>query len=234
MRPTRRARTFGLGGAALACMAAFACTSLEDLDAYHQGGSGSAGASGSPGIESGGSSTDDPSDDATDPAPTDTSLDLPVNNPDTAALDAGASAAQTPPDAGESALAACNGSDEVAEGERCYRFASETLSWLAARQACIDWGGRLAVIGSAAEDLSIGQHLLENTWIGLNDIAREGTFEWDGGAGATYRNWAAGEPNDTSTSASNGDCVEKRPGDGSWHDQPCAVARVFSCEKSLP
>ena len=37
----------------------------------------------------------------------------------------------------------------------------------------------------------------EPTWIGLNDIAKEGQWQWDNGEPLTYTNWRAQEPHDT-------------------------------------
>ncbi|MDE0012983.1 MAG: lectin-like protein [Candidatus Poribacteria bacterium] len=36
----------------------------------------------------------------------------------------------------------------------------------------------------------------EPTWIGLNDIAKEGQWQWDNGEPLTYTNWRAQEPHD--------------------------------------
>ncbi len=37
--------------------------------------------------------------------------------------------------------------------------------------------------------------VLGQLWIGLNDRAEEGNFEWVSGAPITYTNWGTGEPN---------------------------------------
>ena len=37
------------------------------------------------------------------------------------------------------------------------------------------------------------------TWIGLNNIAREGQWQWDNGEPLTYTNWRVQEPHDTSS-----------------------------------
>ncbi|MEX0677702.1 MAG: lectin-like protein [Pirellulales bacterium] len=58
-------------------------------------------------------------------------------------------------------------------------------------------GGHLATINDAAEDAwaltTFHQFYL---WIGLNDVAQEGQFEWYSGEPVTYTKWAPGEPND--------------------------------------
>lgn len=217
------------GALAAALLAAVSgCLPTEDLDSYSSG----AGARGGTGgvstsetqseavdVETGSGGTG-----ASDPAAADTTLDLPVSTPEPTVVDAGAS-----PLLGDAASAPCSADDEVSAGERCYRFASATSSWLGALQSCRRWGGRLMVVGSPEEDQLLAEHMLDSTWIGLQDILSEGTFFWENGSDASYRNFATGEPNDNSGS----DCVEKRVSDGLWYDQPCALAKPFACEKPL-
>jgi len=50
-------------------------------------------------------------------------------------------------------------------------------------------------------------------WLGLNDIAQEGTWVWHSGEPVTYTNWNSGEPND----ANNEDAVEMYES-GRWND----------------
>lgn len=207
----------------------------EDLDGYSSGSGASAGSGGGGSLSSGGDVTVPVNDDAgsggtgaSDPAAADTTLDLPVVEPETdpATFLADAGAGPVLSDAG---AAPCSADDEVAEGERCYRFATSSASWLGAFQSCRGWGGRMMVVGSAAEDALLTEHLQGDTWIGLQDILNEGTFSWENGSSATYRNFAPGEPNDGNGS----DCVEKRQSDALWYDQPCALEKQYACEKAL-
>lgn len=219
---------------ALTLFAASGCLPSEDLAGYSSGAAASGGSGGTSnltesagdsGAVSGGGSG---SLGASEPGGADTTLDLPVvesePDPATSSTDAGANPALT--DAGS---APCSAVDEVAADERCYRFATASSSWLGALQSCREWGGRLMVIGSVAEDQLLAEHLHGSTWIGLHDILSEGTFVWESGSNASYRNFAPGEPNDVGGS----DCVEKRQSDGLWYDQPCALEKPFACERAL-
>jgi hypothetical protein len=223
-----RARARGVLAAALFAGAS-GCMPSGDLDGYSSGSGASGGSSGaSSETESEGTSAAvDPGNggtSASDPAAADTTLDLPVLTPEPGVLDAGSS-----PVLGDAGSQPCSGADEVAEAERCYRFASSTSNWLGALQSCRQWGGRLMVVGSAAEDQLLAEHMLASTWIGLHDILSEGTFFWENGSNASYRNFAPSEPNDGNGS----DCVEKRLSDGLWYDQPCSLSKPFACERAL-
>lgn len=55
----------------------------------------------------------------------------------------------------------------------------------------------------------------EPSWIGLNDIAKEGQWQWDSGEPLTYTNWYAQEPHDTGDG--DEDYVIMGPS-GKWED----------------
>ncbi|AII54391.1 IPT/TIG domain-containing protein [Hymenobacter sp. APR13] len=76
-------------------------------------------------------------------------------------------------------------------------------------------GAYLVTINDAAENAYV-QGLASGTdlWLGLNDFAVEGTFRWQDGSTASYRNWAGGEPNNF---GGNEDYVVTKP-DGTWND----------------
>uniref|UniRef100_A0A8C2T126 Macrophage mannose receptor 1-like n=1 Tax=Coturnix japonica TaxID=93934 RepID=A0A8C2T126_COTJA len=70
-----------------------------------------------------------------------------------------------------------------------------TLTWHAARNNCISFGGNLATI-SKKENQAFLMSLLKNTatdaWIGLNDINQEHVYLWTDGSPVYYTNWAKG------------------------------------------
>lgn len=66
-----------------------------------------------------------------------------------------------------------------------------------------------------------------NWWIGLNDIAVEGTFEWSSGDPVVYTNWSSAEPNGGASS----DCVHLKASRGTWADHNCTTAMRYVCEE---
>lgn len=117
-----------------------------------------------------------------------------------------------------------------------YASCNQLGSWSQAEVACVAGGyDGLASIEDAAEQAKFeGLMALSNVtygWFGLNDLTIEGTFEWSSGSTATYRNWAAGEPNDF-----NGveDCGAIQSNLGyQWNDDNCVRTDFdgFLCEK---
>ena len=63
-------------------------------------------------------------------------------------------------------------------------------------------------------------------WIGYEDRAMEGTFEWTDGSPLGYTNWRPNEPNDFN---GNEDCTEFRR-DGGWNDNNCDRPFRSVCE----
>ena len=65
-------------------------------------------------------------------------------------------------------------------------------------------------------------------WMGMNDIASEGTWAWSDGTTVSYTNWHSGEPND---GGGNEDCGQlNRFTDETWNDEPCSSAFAYICE----
>ena len=74
---------------------------------------------------------------------------------------------------------------------------SSGITWEEAEAAGVARGGHLVTINDAAENQWIADTFVGSfyPWIGLSDVADEGSFVWSGGEAATYRNWWPGEPN---------------------------------------
>ncbi|MEM7594737.1 MAG: DUF4347 domain-containing protein, partial [Cyanobacteria bacterium P01_A01_bin.83] len=79
-----------------------------------------------------------------------------------------------------------------------YQLTSGSLSWSQAQAEAESLGGNLVTINNAAEETWLKQTFssTERLWIGLTDRNQEGNFQWVSGENSSYRNWAAGEPND--------------------------------------
>jgi hypothetical protein len=77
----------------------------------------------------------------------------------------------------------------------------DATNWPAAEAIAVSLGGHLATINDAAENNWVFANFsnfggVERTlWIGLNDAAQEGDWQWVSGQPASYVNWAPGEPN---------------------------------------
>jgi len=91
-----------------------------------------------------------------------------------------------------------------------------TGPWSGAEQAAQAKGGHLVTINDAAENAWVNSTFnTSGLFIGLNDVANEGTFVWASGQPVTYTNWEVGEP-------SNGGGVEDYATmefSGKWLDQ---------------
>lgn len=98
-------------------------------------------------------------------------------------------------------------------GHSYYR-STGTAFWSVARQNCINMGGHLVTVTSAAENSFIFG-LWPSGWIGLTDEVTEGVWRWVTGETYSYSSWNGGEPNN----AGNEDYVQF-VGGGKWNDLP--------------
>jgi hypothetical protein len=72
-------------------------------------------------------------------------------------------------------------------GHSYYR-STGSMTWTDARQACINMGGHLVTVTTAAENNFIF-NLWPSGWIGLTDEVSEGTWRWVTGEPYTWGNW---------------------------------------------
>ena len=72
------------------------------------------------------------------------------------------------------------------------------MNWIQAEAQAIDWGGHLVTVNDREEELWLRSQfgVQELFWLGFNDLAREGNWEWVSGEPAAYANWASGQPDD--------------------------------------
>jgi Lectin C-type domain len=167
-------------------------------------------------------------------------FDLPTSKPD-------AIAPATPDAAGDAALVAdCPAGYGPIKGIGMYRVVEGALrSWQAAAADCKDdddTGGsyrlftHLVVLGNDAERTTItgvGTSISGNTWIGLSDLAIEGTYVWitpepTGGYPMIGMKppWDTDDPDDAGGSE---DCIRFK-NDFTLEDRPCTDAESYVCE----
>ncbi|MBA4175275.1 MAG: hypothetical protein C0505_01725 [Leptothrix sp. (in: Bacteria)] len=109
---------------------------------------------------------------------------------------------------------------------------STNATWAAAEAEAVAAGGNLVTLNSAAEENAIKAYFGTATlfWIGLNDVASEGTFVWSSGEAVTYTNWSGGEPNNLG----NEDYTMMNWGSG-WNDgTSCCMQGVIEVRNAVP
>ena len=154
-------------------------------------------------------------------------------------------------DAHVCALETCDGRDEDCDGlvdegvcavsgmpctaiqgeGRVYQYCATRLNRARAQSACEAMGYGMLDIADAAEESRVVSTVMAGerfAWLGLNDLAVEGTFRWSNGELPTYTNWAASEPNN----AADQDCVTMSEVDGLWSDIDCTNNAAFVCERA--
>ena len=79
-----------------------------------------------------------------------------------------------------------------------YYCTNSPFQWTNGQTFAIAYGGYLASIGSAGENQYLANVLqLPDAFIGLNDLAVEGQFQWANNQPLGYFNWAIGQPGNT-------------------------------------
>ena len=121
--------------------------------------------------------------------------------------------------------------DVTGNDAESYSLCFHEASWSDARQSCIDKGLELASIHDETTGTQLVYDLIGNTgiyesWIGLNDIALEGTFTWTDGSPLDWENWIVVFPPEW---AQYLDCVSYHAILG-WMTYPCDEERAFMCK----
>ena len=112
----------------------------------------------------------------------------------------------------------------------CYLTSETCETWTNATTKCRGMKANLVSVQSQEENVFIQHHHNGDlTWIGLNDIAREGFYSWVDGSTDKFRFWAKTQPNNFG----NQDCVHTLGiGKGyAWNDIDCSACHNYTCEK---
>ena len=114
----------------------------------------------------------------------------------------------------------------------CYLLSKNSYNWFDAVKYCNSYNGYLTSISSLAENNWIYEYFKLygsfTAYIGLNDIAKEGSFTFIDGSNSAFRNWSPSEPNGNG----NENCVVMSYASlGSyWIDVPCYFTVKALCK----
>jgi hypothetical protein len=130
----------------------------------------------------------------------------------------------------------------IAYGGNGYMVCDAEPAYADAAASCTTLGMHLVKIDSSEENAFIASTMfgtnLNFIWLGGDDIATEGTWNWNDGSlfwtGNTsgsappgiYTNWYPGYPG-----GNNADCLEMRD-DATWDDKQCSQGKRYVCELS--
>ncbi|XP_059842835.1 C-type lectin mannose-binding isoform-like isoform X2 [Hypanus sabinus] len=121
----------------------------------------------------------------------------------------------------------------------CYRFFSDKMTWHGAQNFCSQDAhcGHLASVTSDEHNIFISNVVTivdkekPVTWIGLNDICKEGNFTWIDELPYSYKNFGPGEPNHKENKEH---CVNIHHfRNTSWNDESCEEPFGFVCSYKL-
>ncbi|MCH2247167.1 MAG: Ig-like domain-containing protein [Crocosphaera sp.] len=92
--------------------------------------------------------------------------------------------------------------DDPTDAATVSYFLTTATSWENAQTQAVALGGNLVTINDPTENQFLIDSFgtVEDFWIGYNDAANEGNFEWVNGETASYTNWRSSEPNNGSNS----------------------------------
>lgn len=107
----------------------------------------------------------------------------------------------------------------ITYGGSDYYISNSEYTWSEAKNFTAISGGHLVTISTQAENdtvssLAAGRRI----WIGLNDVAIEGTWVWENGESVTYTNWSTNEPNDYLNGSPGEDVAVMNWSGGKWND----------------
>lgn len=109
-------------------------------------------------------------------------------------------------------------------------FSSDTQTWACAQVKCSSYGARLVVIRSEEDNAFITSHLKgSRTWIGMRrDEVNDESWKWEDGSQVVYKNFAAGEPNNSEQQTENCGMIYRS---GEWNDIGATHSLNYICQK---
>ncbi|XP_034089862.1 galactose-specific lectin nattectin-like [Gymnodraco acuticeps] len=114
---------------------------------------------------------------------------------------------------------------------RFYKYFNTKMTWADAELNCVSQGGNLVSIHSREEKDFVKALIKRSdpaegyTWIGLRDMAKEGSWMWSDGCAAKYFFWYREQPDNN---RQDEHCVQDNFGN-MWNDLKCSYTLPSVC-----
>ncbi|XP_039605415.1 mannose-binding protein C-like [Polypterus senegalus] len=114
------------------------------------------------------------------------------------------------------------------QGQKRFGTKNDQLTFDQGVKLCKEAGGEIATPSNAEENAALMELVKSagETYLGLNDIRTEGTFEDVSGTPVTFTNWKSGRP---SNRGGHEDC-SVITADGTWNDVHCSQSHAIICQ----
>ena len=126
------------------------------------------------------------------------------------------------------------------QGDYCFRWSSESVTWTGAESSCRREGATLASIPSSAIDDYVVKEMegrdIPILWIGGSDREVEGTWTWAGCADWDFTKWGENQPsNEKDQHCLTYNKYTGNPGNykNAWNDANCMSRQKFLCTQKL-
>mmetsp|Transcript_23178 Transcript_23178/g.39229 ORF Transcript_23178/g.39229 Transcript_23178/m.39229 type:complete len:547 (+) Transcript_23178:110-1750(+) len=116
--------------------------------------------------------------------------------------------------------------------QKCYMQLDSAMTWHSCEQSCSNLNATMLCIESANENSYVVSNVATRSshWLGYNDLAVEGTWEWFEGCDSTYTRWNPGEPNNHVSWADCGYASTLSSSYAKWSDLACFYSLGCICE----
>ncbi|XP_078499064.1 mannose-binding protein-like [Lissotriton helveticus] len=114
-------------------------------------------------------------------------------------------------------------------GSKTFVSSDHRANYENGKAICWKAGGILATPRNEAENQALHEILVNTNkriFLGMDDLQKEGTFQYSGGGQITYTKWHHGEPNNDKGLE---DCVHLLS-NGKWNDASCSDTESIICE----
>merc|ERR1712150_113115 len=115
---------------------------------------------------------------------------------------------------------------EADDNGNCYKCVYTKLNWIKAAKACKALGSAvLATVPNKVANNFIKGKLSGNSWIGGNDLTKEGPWKWINGDSWGFNFWK----NSNDIKNKDEDCAYMCSSSGKWQDEACSKKLNYCC-----